>query len=279
MFKLFKRTKDDPKEQLKELLEGYELPSFPSVVMQVLSLLRDPGSDVDKIAETIKIDPGLNIKVLKTVNSAAFGLSSKVTNVEHAVTLLGRARLEALVLSVAIKDTLPEPEEDGFDSGRFWRTAAKRAALARSIAERLHPRTQAESFTAGLLQDMAVPVLADLKGKRYVELYQRWTQSDGVDLSQEEQDLFGYDHQTVGALMAEAWQLPEYLKNSIGNHHAETPEVEPAVAVVAFVKDVDTPLEQLKEHLKQRHGLPEEVSETLIESATRSANEFSRLLG
>jgi len=38
--------------------------------------------------------------------------------------------------------------------------SAQRASLARALSIRLHPTTQAESFTAGLLQDMGVLVLA-----------------------------------------------------------------------------------------------------------------------
>jgi len=61
----------------------------------------------------------------------------------------------------------------GIDLAGFWRTSAHRACLARRIASTLDPASQMEAFTAGLLQDMAIPVLAAAHGERYTALYRR----------------------------------------------------------------------------------------------------------
>ncbi len=89
MLNIFKKNKKNAGEKLRELLNGYEAPSFSSTVMGVLSTLRDPQSSFTEIAEQIGIDPGMHVNVLKTVNSAAFGLSAEVTCMEHAISLSG----------------------------------------------------------------------------------------------------------------------------------------------------------------------------------------------
>ena len=63
------------------------------------------------VAYQLEGDPGLNVKVLKTVNSAAFGLSTRVSNLHHAVTLLGRSRLETIVLPQAVNNILPSVDK------------------------------------------------------------------------------------------------------------------------------------------------------------------------
>ena len=163
MFDFIKRKQKDPKEELKELLGGYELPKFPGVVINVLGMLRDPNTETKDIADRIRMDLGMNIKILRLINSVAFGLITKVSNLNHAITILGRSRLESMLLTYAVVNTIP-PSLSCMEISCFWLASARRACLAKHIALHLHAATQAESFTAALLQDLAVPLIS--KGKR-----------------------------------------------------------------------------------------------------------------
>jgi len=210
MLKLFKKKRQKSSDHLNKMIDGFELPIFPAIVMNVLGMLRDPGISMGDIAKTVQVDPGMNVKVLKMVNSAAFGLSSKISNIQHAVTLLGKSRLEAIVLSLAIKDSLPSVQLTCHDMSSFWLASALRASLARALAQHLHPQTQSEAFTAGLLQDMAVPFLAKSKGNQYGQVLSSWHADDSVQLEVLEKASLGFDHQQIGALVAEKWELPDY---------------------------------------------------------------------
>jgi len=236
--KIFKRHKSDPKAVLKDLLEDYELPSFPTGVMNVLSLLRDSDSNMGEVAELIKVDPGLNVSVLRMVNSAAFGFASKVSNILHAITLLGRAGLEPIVLSHAVRDSIPLPCVRGFAPEEFWKASTRRACLARLLAHHLHPETETEAFTAGLLQDMAVPVLVEKKKQAYCKVLQAYNEDDSKSLDELEMEAFGFDHQVIGSLMAEQWELPEYLQKSIAGHHGcGESDVDAAIFLVSYMRE------------------------------------------
>jgi HD-like signal output (HDOD) protein len=237
VFRLFARKNEDPREELKHLLGDYEVPSMPSTAIKLLGLLRDPDTPMAEIAGQVEMDPGLTVRVLQLINSAAFGLLSQVSNLQHATSLLGRSRLESLVLAFAAAETVPR-DMGCLEPQKFWEAAARRATLARLVAQRLHAATQAEAFTAGLLQDIAVPLLAGIKPEAYAKLLDRWHQEPGADLDAGERELFGYDHATVGALMAEDWGLPEYLIQAVGGHHSANGEadVDPAVRLVALLR-------------------------------------------
>ena len=133
MLKVFSR-KADPRAQLEEIVKGYELPSFGSVYMEALQLIRDPDSSTEKLADVLATDPGLTANLLRTVNSAAFGLRSPIESVHHAVSMLGRGRVESMLVSFASHAALPSAPCDGFVPARFWMTAARRAATARRAA-------------------------------------------------------------------------------------------------------------------------------------------------
>lgn len=78
---------DDP-----ALREPRKLQSTQSVLMDVMRLIRAdaPPTEVEK---ALKRDPTLLFKLLKLVNTPAFGLPMEITSFQHAVLLLGYAKL------------------------------------------------------------------------------------------------------------------------------------------------------------------------------------------
>ncbi len=271
------------KSRTIEGLDNYELPSFSASVVSLLGKLRDPECSFDAIADDLEVDPGLHVRVLKTVNSVAFGLSHKVSNIHHAVSLLGRARLESLVLSVAVKNNLEdEKTPDWFDMHTFWRAAARRAALARGLAQRLHPETQAEAFTAGLLQDMAVPVLAKNRVRNYQNLYETWNATAEVlSLANLEQDSLKFNHARIGAQMAHNWDFPANLVDMIGDHHSEaaTTLTPLSVRVVSLLKgNPDIPLEETAVQAEQLYALDRNIYCELALQAQEDAEELVEAL-
>ncbi len=262
-------------------LADFDIPSFSAAVINLLGKLRNPDISVNELAAELELDPGLHIRVLKTVNSSAFGLSRKVSNIKHAVNLLGRGRLESLVLSVTAKNNLATNQQAAWlDMTEFWRTASRQAAVARILATALHPNTQSDVFTIGLLQNMAIPVLANREGERYRTLYQHW-QTEEIDLAEQELQLFGIDHATLGAQMAEHWGFPESLIAGIGEHHeVENLSIPLSVRIAALMKenwDKDS-AETLSQQAAQIFDLDYEQLLPLLEEALEQSAELSEAL-
>ena len=278
MIKFFERKKKDPKKELKALLGDYELPSFPTAVMNVLSMLRDPHSETRDIADQIQVDLGMSIKILRLINSSAFGLTTKVSNPHHAVTILGRARLESMLLTYAVSTTIP-PSMGCMDISRFWLASARRACLAKHIARHLHAATQADSFTAALLQDLAIPLISEGKKPIYKDLLKKWHSDKKTDIETLEREVFGYDHPYIGALIAEEWGLPKYLTHAIAGHHdlSEQSSAEPAVRLASLVRyfDEDDGTECLLETAEKDYGIGKHMMEEFIPQAFAEAEQFA----
>jgi HD-like signal output (HDOD) protein len=275
---IFGKKKRDPRAELEALLGDYEVPSMSSTVMRLLSLLRDPDTPMAEIASQVEMDPGLTVRILRLINSAAFGLLTEVSNLQHAVSLLGRSRLESLVLAVASADALPD-NMDCMETRKFWGAAARRATLARVVAQQLHAATQAESFTAGLLQDIAVPLIARTNPEGYAEILRRLNDEPGAKLDQMERDFLGFDHATIGALMAEDWKLPEYLVHAIGGHHGNggAPSVDPAVRLVSLVmySPENDGRDELVEAAQNEFGIEEGLIQEMIDRSFAEAEEVA----
>lgn len=81
------------------------------VIVELMSRV-DQGEDVERLEQTLKRDPSLAFKLLRYMNSAAFGLSVEVSSFRHAIMLLGYARLRrwlALLLATASKEHAMRP--------------------------------------------------------------------------------------------------------------------------------------------------------------------------
>ncbi|HTT12633.1 MAG TPA: HDOD domain-containing protein [Burkholderiaceae bacterium] len=77
-----------------------------AVVLELLRLVRD-DAELPKIEATLKRDPALAFKLLRLVNSAAFGLPVQITSFQHAVMMLGYKKMMrwlSLLLATASKD-------------------------------------------------------------------------------------------------------------------------------------------------------------------------------
>jgi HD-like signal output (HDOD) protein len=213
--KIFK----SPEDALKASIGTYELPSFPKVGREVLTMLQDPEVQTSKVLHTLQSDPGLVARVLKAVNSATFATRRPVETLAQAVSMLGLNELESLVVSAtvpALVNSSPLPKAAMHD---FWAASARRAFVARGIAERRSPARAPSSYVAALLQDMALPFLVHHRQEQYGPMLQDWRSGDLRDLVGAERDAFGWDHSTVAGWMCEVWRLPESLRTSIVNHH------------------------------------------------------------
>jgi EAL and modified HD-GYP domain-containing signal transduction protein len=72
----------------------------------------DAEEPIEKLELTLKRDPSLAFKLMRYINSPAFGLRVEVSSFRHALMLLGYQRLKrwlALLLASASKDTNMKP--------------------------------------------------------------------------------------------------------------------------------------------------------------------------
>ena len=215
MFSWLKR-KEDPEKALREALGKYELPSFKTAALTALDQLRKPDVALGEVANAISADPQLSVQVLHITSSAAYAMRHPAKNVAQAVTLLGRSKIEQIVLAAAVKSALPSSPVPGFDSIEFWRAAIRRASAARVFARALHPSTVSESLTAALLSDMAIPLLSHARGEEYRQVRHEW-RTGGGDLSYLESQAFGFCHGTVAAWACATWSFP---RNACQGHRS-----------------------------------------------------------
>ncbi len=85
-------------------LTGKKIHSSQSSKIRVLSAINDANLDTEKIIELVNADASITYRLLRLLNSAAFGLSMKIESVRHAVVLLGNSRMRYWLRMVVLSD-------------------------------------------------------------------------------------------------------------------------------------------------------------------------------
>lgn len=205
-------------DQLVEMVD--KIPTFQESVHRILALTTSPDCSAKDLVQVIEHDPILTIKVLKLVNSAYFGLSQEVTSVNHSVVYVGINTIKNVAISVATTGALPKTNKAGLNMNRFWEHSLAVGVIAKLLAENkgIGKNEQANYFVAGLLHDIGKVLFAHFIPEEYQQVLQK-AEAEGIPLHQAEKEFLGFNHSEIGALVAEKWQLPSDLINSIKHHH------------------------------------------------------------
>lgn len=74
-----------------------DLPAMPHVVKKAQEIMARPDSNIKELAKVIELEQAIATRLLKMANSAYYGLSGKVSSVQHASVLLGYKTLGELI--------------------------------------------------------------------------------------------------------------------------------------------------------------------------------------
>lgn len=199
------------------LSETAVLLSLPAICVQLQRVLDDPGHSRRDVAEVLRCDPALTARVLRIVNSACYSLPRKVSSISQALGLLGEQELKNLVLATSLM-RLSRELGPRFDLERFWQSSLYCAIVARRLCDPAQAETREDSFIAGLLLNIGKLPLYCKEPSLLAAVNECLLQGQSEPAA--ERSLTGTDHAQVGALLAEAWQLPLQLRDLIAGHHA-----------------------------------------------------------
>lgn len=190
----------------------------PEVAQSLLKLTEDADISIVEIVDCLGADPAMSSRVLHFVNSPRFGLSTSVTSLHQAVTLLGQRSIRLIAMTFCITNT--------FASGKarvlyndFWRRALTTAAAAHKLCRYADDVDPHDAYTTGLLCNVGSLVFAQAEGEWYLSLFQRHT---GSSLPRAEREYFGADHAEIGGHLLSKWSFPKVTCDAVRAHLCPT---------------------------------------------------------
>jgi HD-like signal output (HDOD) protein len=210
-----------PLEQLTEAANRLE--GLPTSLTRLTSLVASNDFRLDEVVEVISYDPVLTAGLLRAANSASSGASREISTVQEAVVRLGASTVSSLAMGATV-------------GGRFRRSQAAPGLWVHSVTAtiacdivnfRSKVWVPAAAATAALLHDVGKLVLAEALTPNILRRLELVATSENLTADEAERAVLMVDHGELGAIAAQAWELPDVIVGGIANHHrierAESP--------------------------------------------------------
>ena len=223
-------------ERVDEHLQARDthLPVIDQIGMRVRSVVASGDFDLRQVETLINQDPVLAAAVMRGANSAFYRGIHKVTTVGEAVARIGARQVANLVLLETQRKNFVSETRDLRELFRaLWRHSVACAAGSEWLARRLRFQEIADhAFVAGLLHDLGklllLRVIDELRSEdpdanRLTESFTR--------------ELLESFHADRGAMLMQAWELPEIYCRIAREHHAERFDPDDVLLVVVRLVD------------------------------------------
>ena len=209
-----------PRLTLEEVIGRIdEIPTLRQVAIKLLEIIDNPNSKIEEVHRIVTQDPPLAAKILRLVNSAYMGLSTRVADVKQAIVLLGFNMVRTMALSISVFEALSDTDSSAEEMRQqLWEHSIITSNLCQIIAGQDTRVDEQVAFALGLLHDMGKMIL-DAK------MPQEWKQilnlmnTEKYSFQEAEQEILRTDHAQIGAWVAEKWNLKQELTNGIRLHH------------------------------------------------------------
>lgn len=212
----------DGTRKARELVTGLMgIPCIPSNLARLEAALELPEPSLGEVLEVVSQDLGMAAKILKLVNTAYLSFGRSIVELDKAIESLGLDIIQELVLSRGAMAPAENLAPEGLSLEALWAHSRviglrTRDLIYRETGDR---HAAAEAYTAGLLHDVGMVVLANDPSCRYRSILEQG-RLPGGQLIPLEQEQLGTDHVQVGVQLLNLWGLPESISSITREHHA-----------------------------------------------------------
>jgi len=196
-----------PKDDTTAKLHRLEDVLYDNETLEQIIATFKEGITAANALEAIAKDPGFVAALLRTANSAAYGLPGQVDGIAMALALVGRDGVAALAQHCKKANAAP-PKDLSPLYERSRRAARNAAALARVTTR----AGRDAAYTAALLHSLGSIALATLAAQKYARID---LEVPAEDRAKAESSLLGIAFPEAGAQLAKRWRFPEALQEAL----------------------------------------------------------------
>ncbi len=214
-----------------------DLPPMPQVVQKAREVISNPNSSFSDLAKVIETDQAILTRVLKVANSSYYGLSGKVSSVQHAAVVLGSKTLMDM-LNLACSSEILGGSLRGYDldAGDLWTHSLAIAAGSQLIARRVSPSLDPDAFTAGVIHDVGKIILDPYILERK-EAFRAFVDDGKDNFLNAENHILGFDHANLAMEVCRKWGMPAQIIKAIQYHHDPSPSENDLLCFIVHTAD------------------------------------------
>jgi HD-like signal output (HDOD) protein len=191
------------------------IPPRPALFMAIQHEMRKEDCNTKKIAQLVKRDAAMAGTLLKSVNSAFYGLRREISTIEEVIAVLGMNQCSAIICGLVTKKTLGV---GAMMMARFWDVSEKRARGMSFLAGETRAVAPDAAYNFGLFCDIGIPLLK-ASCPSYLETLSIANRAASDRFLEVEDHQHGVNHAQIGAQLAEHWSISSEVVSAIGTHH------------------------------------------------------------
>ena len=240
----------------QDIKNMFSLPVLPQVYHQIVTLNRNPRSEIRDWISAIDVDPLSRAQVLRRARSPIYGFQEEINDTSKAVILLGKNTVKEIIVMEAVKRSFEDLDQGDFSVEEYWRHSVAVALLARILSfplveakwtseqrrafkefnlppkaletlkdlnlhERLSLTPEQDPFIGGMMHDIGKAALSHGYPGLFSQLLEELhTQAWKVPMNfAEEVVAGGANHMVVGRILGQSWQFEEDLCRLLEEHH------------------------------------------------------------
>ncbi len=266
-----------------------KLVALPQAYLQISQMINSPRHSALDIGKIIAQDTDLSARLLRIVNSSFYGIPVPVETISRAVTIVGTSDLHDLVLATSASRIFKDIPGELMDMGEFWGMSVYTGIVASTLAERCNILHCERLFVQGMLHDIGRLPIYLRRPEQAREILQ--ATDGGYDaLSATEQQVLGFTHSEVGALLTREWNLPESIQTVTRHHHqpeqAAEYKIETALIHISSIlgecetldESIDEILARVNPYAWQITGLTQQDVESVLDGIPQQAAEVLKLI-
>jgi putative nucleotidyltransferase with HDIG domain len=195
---------------------------FPPVLYKVVSMIKEEAESLYKLGQEIAKDPVLSASVLARANSPFFGTRGKISDLPHAISLLGYNEVSMSVLRFIAKGVFDSSKEAQnsrlYFPEHIWRHSIKVAHICRILMRKHKIPFMLEGYMAGLMHDIGKNAIAISIRNRDEQKILDGLES-GKKLYQLEKKVLGFSHAQCSFQILNQMNLSPDMLKMIRCHH------------------------------------------------------------
>ena len=208
------------KEKVLNYLFRKQVPTLPTIFYEFSKLINNPYVSNKQVADLIKKDQAMVVKILRLSNSALYGKRQEIKDLTNAITYLGLETIKNIILQIALVRIFKFEHKKipDFNPAAFWEHSIGAAYFSNIMEKKLKIPHHENFYIGGLLHDVGKVLIYEFYPEKFEEIVLLMIEEELHDY-EAEVEVLGVDHAEIGGVLAEKWNFDKEIINCIQYHH------------------------------------------------------------
>jgi len=198
-----------------------KLPTIPFIAQEILNMVDDDLTSINKLENIIEKDPAISAKILSVANSAFFGYQTPSGTIANAIMRIGVSNVKNIAIGISLMTVFTDEKPVRTVDAQYQRIFKHSLAVgmvARQLSRELKLHISNEIFMNGILHDLGFMVLNNYFPEKFSKVFSEFGKLKYF--LEAEKTILGFTHADIGTWLADKWNLPEDIIDTTLYHHS-----------------------------------------------------------